>query len=256
MDSIFKICKKGTCGITISGLEKDNDEYLSEDGEIIVSTRNYAYTQTITLNAVTSINSLGEEKVQAVDIVEHDIDCIDESDMILPIDGLYTITHIILPTEKWLQYVLDRDSTALVAYNLIYYFNTVDTTFMRYINGESSIVSIEEILSANANPPISVTEKTSTIIRGDKNTFCTCYINECFYKLCKDLLVEASSRCKLSALSVQNRDIIWMGLNVIKYLVELNQFYEAQRILESISQCGTLCKNITLIGGSGCGCNK
>lgn len=44
MDSIFKLCKKGTCGITITGLEKDNDEYLNEDDEIIVSTRNYAYS--------------------------------------------------------------------------------------------------------------------------------------------------------------------------------------------------------------------
>ena len=41
MDSVFKICKKGACGITITGLEKDNDEYLNEDGEVAVSTRNY-----------------------------------------------------------------------------------------------------------------------------------------------------------------------------------------------------------------------
>lgn len=38
MDSVFKICKKGACGITITGLEKDNDEYLNETSEITVST--------------------------------------------------------------------------------------------------------------------------------------------------------------------------------------------------------------------------
>ena len=48
MDSVFKICKKGACGITITGLERDNDEYLNETDEITVSTRNYAYSQTVT----------------------------------------------------------------------------------------------------------------------------------------------------------------------------------------------------------------
>lgn len=51
MDSIFKISKSGTSGILIEGLEKDNSEYIAEDG-ILVSTRNYAYSQTITLNTL------------------------------------------------------------------------------------------------------------------------------------------------------------------------------------------------------------
>ena len=93
MDSVFKICKKGACGITITGLEKDNDEYLNEDGEVAVSTRNYTYSQTVTINAITSIKSSGEEITQKYDIVEHVIDCIDESEMEMPIDGLYEVTH-------------------------------------------------------------------------------------------------------------------------------------------------------------------
>lgn len=71
MDSVFKICKKGACGITITGLERDNDEYLNETDEITVSTRNYAYSQTVTLNAITSIKSSGDEVTQKYDIVEH-----------------------------------------------------------------------------------------------------------------------------------------------------------------------------------------
>ena len=69
MDSVFKICKKGACGITITGLERDNDEYLNEADEITVSTRNYAYSQTVTLNAITSIKSSGDEVTQKYDVV-------------------------------------------------------------------------------------------------------------------------------------------------------------------------------------------
>lgn len=264
MDSVFKICKKGACGITVTGLEKDNDEYLNETGEITVSTRNYAYSQTITLNAITSIKSSGDEVIQKYDIVEHVIDCIDESDLEMPIDGLYEVSHIILPTEVWLSYVLERDPTALTAYSSIYYYSIQAESFMKYIEGESTAVTVEEVLAVNALPPSSVTEKTTTIIRGDKNTFCVCHINECFYKLCKNLLGDLPGRCKNRLSDVQtliyNRDIIWMAINVIKYLIELKQYYEAQRVLEDITQCGGICKDVMVdkntIGGGGCGCNN
>lgn len=262
MDSVFKICKKGTCGITITGLEKDNDEYLNEDDEIVVSTRNYAYSHTITLNAITSIKSNGDETIQKYEIVIHDIDCIDESDMEMPIDGLYEVTHIILPNEKWLAYVIERDKGALTAYNLIYYYDTPSDTFMKYVDEESIPVSVEEVLKVNALPPSDVKDKTHTIIRGDKNTFCLCHLNECFYRLCKNLLGELPGRCrnKLDDIKLQiyNRDIVWMAINVIKYLIELAQYYEAQRVLEDITQCGGICKDAdkTTIGGNGCGCNN
>lgn len=262
MDSVFKICKKGTCGITITGLERDNDEYLNEDSEITVSTRNYAYSQTITLNAITSIKSTGEETTQKYDIVEHVIDCIDESDIEMPIDGLYEVTHIILPTDVWLKYVLERDKSALTVYNLIYYYDTQSQSFMKYVDEESVAVSVEEILEVNATPPTDVKEKTTTIIRGDKNTFCMCHLNECFYRLCKNLLGDLPGRCqnKLDDVKmlIYNRDIIWMGINVIKYLIELAQYYEAQRVLEDITQCGGICKDVDRVveGGGGCGCNN
>lgn len=262
MDSIFKICKKGNCGILVTGLERDNDEYLNEEDEIIVSTRNYSYSQTVTINTLTSIKSTGEETLQAFDVVIHNIDCIDESDIAMPIDGLYEVTHIILPNEKWLSYVIERDKSALNAYNLIYYYDTTINSFMKYIDEESVQVSLEEILEVNAIPPSEIGEKTNTIIRSDKNTFCICHINECFYTICKNLLGLLPQRCKNKLddikLLIYDRDILWMALNVIKYLIELSQYYEAQRILENIIQCGGVCANSynNLIESTNCGCNS
>ena len=181
----------------------------------------------------------------------------------MPIDGLYEVTHIILPTDVWLEYVLERNPTALTAYNSVYYYDTQSESFMKYVDEESVGVTVEEILEVNATPPATVTEKTTTIIRGDKNTFCVCHINECFYRLCKNLLGNLPGRCKNKTddvkMLIYNRDIIWMAINVIKYLIELGQYYEAQRVLEDITQCGGICKDVMIdkntIGGGGCGCN-
>lgn len=260
MDSIFKVCKSGPCSITVTGLEKDNDEYLTGE-EIIVSTRNYSYEQTVTINVLTSITSQGEETVQGQDIVKHEIDCIDESEFTMPIDGLYEIIHIILPNNTWLDYVLERDESALDAYNLIYYYDLTTETFKKYQDGQSIDVELDEILQVNATPPSDIIEKTTTIIRSEKNTFGLCYINECFYNICKSLLTVLPRLClnkqEEYKLLIQNRDILWMALNVIKYLLELKQYYEAQRILEEVIQCGGICKNngiSNIKGESNCGC--
>lgn len=259
MDSIFKICKNGPCGITISGLERDNDEYLDETEDIIISTRNYAYSQCTTINVLISITSDNTETLQDYSIVEHTIDCIDESDMIMPIDGLFQISHIIIPNKLWLDYVLEKDSSALDAYNLIIYYDSGQ--FYKYTKESVTEITIDEILKVDATPPTDVRETTNTVIRSDKNTFCLCHINDCFYKLCKSLLGSLPGKCYNKVedikLNIYNRDIIWMSINVIKYLIELSQYYEAQRILEDILQCGNLCKNVNVIsGGYNCGCTN
>ena len=48
-----------------------------------------------------------------------------------------------------------------------------------------------------------------------------------------------------------------MAINVIKYQLETNQLYEAQRILEDVNKCSYFCDSITLNSNSyGCGCNS
>lgn len=261
MDSIFKISKKGLCGITVTGLELDNDEYLSEDN-VIISTRNYTYQQSVTINVLKSINAQQEETVRDVKIVQHKVDCIDESDFEMEIDGLHSIIHIILPTQEWLNHVLTHSPESLEAYYGVYYYDINTSQYKKYENGTSWLVSLEEILEINAVPPISITELTTTIIRNSKSTFCLCKIRECFYQICKKLLQVYPVKCPdksddLSQLQYY-RDIIWMALNVVKYLLEKEQFYEAQRILEEITYCGSICGNLNTVkkSNSSCGCSQ
>ena len=258
MDSIFKICKKGNCGISIIGLEKDNNEYINEDNELY-SIRSYKYSESITINVVSSITSDGEYTIQAEELVTHVSTGIDQADVEFPIDGLYEVTHIILPNQLYISKWSDSFTTA--HYSDLYYYDEEDNQYKLYNikTKESIVVTLDNILEVNSLSENKEGGKTS-IIRSDQNTFCMCYINECFYRLCKDILSKFCGKCinKLGYTKedVYNRDIIWMSINIIKYLIGFGQYYEAQRILESITQCGNICREQNPKKGGGCGCHS
>ena len=237
MDSIFKITKISSCGVTITGLEKDNSEYLAEDASVLISNRNYTYSHTITLNIFNSVSSDEIFTLKGSQVVAHG--GIDQCNFEFPIDGLYQVTHMIIPTSEWLSYVLSNDASALEPYTLIYYYDVVNNKFKEYKNNREA--TIDEILQIN---PL-----TTTIIRGDKLTFSICKLQESLYCVCKQLFTDLL-QCSSPIQSRQCRDITWMAINVIKYLLDTEQYYEAQHTLEKVSSCLTFNNTTT----NGCNC--
>jgi len=70
-----------------------------------------------------------------------------------------------------------------------------------------------------------------------------------------------SERCDAAtkyAQDIFNRDLVWMTINVIKYSIEIGQYYEAQRFLENLIGCGNICAEYISDNkkGSGCGCSN
>ena len=248
MDSIFKITKNGTCGILVDGLELDNSEYISPEG-VWVSTRNYTYLHSNTLNVLYSMKFDGTETMEAYKVVDHVTNPIDRSEFTFRVDGLYEISHLIIPNRDWLNYVLKNNASALTAYSLVYFIE--NGLFYKYTAGVITEVTLTEIMSVNPN--------TTTIIRCDKSTFCTCYISECFNKLCASIFESISLRCSNKTAEkdlIRDRDILWMAINVIKYQLETNQLYEAQRVLESVTLCSDICSGSTTNYLNTCGCNN
>lgn len=90
--------------------------------------------------------------------------------------------------------------------------------------------------------------------------FQTCRLKKCFINICYQIFDQvASINCNKSSLDknlVYKRDLIWSALNVIKYMTEVDQFEEAERLLERIMGCNGLCDNQCNDGhkSSGCGC--
>lgn len=193
MNSLFRISKIGTTGIQVDGLESDNGEYISPEG-VWVSTRNYTYLHSVTINTLTSITSDGVETFQQYKVTDHTTNPLDTSLFTLSKDGLYGISHIILPNQTWLAYILETESSSLSNYSNIYYYNTTDSKIYKYTSGISSEITISELLLADYADP-TVTTLGTTIIRSDKNTFIMYYINTCFNNACKNLLTQIPKSC-------------------------------------------------------------
>jgi len=49
-------------------------------------------------------------------------------------------------------------------------------------------------------------------------------------------------------------------MNIVKYMTDLNQLDEAERIIEQVTSCNGICNNeqnqTNRINSSGCGCSK
>ena len=117
MNSSFNITKNGNCGITVTGTD---DGYLTNDGT--VSTRNYTFAESLTIDAITGISSEEEETYETSEIVPHtDIDAMN---FVFKHDGLYKVTHIIIPGASWLAKVKSLDAESLKLYTSIYYYDT------------------------------------------------------------------------------------------------------------------------------------
>lgn len=97
-------------------------------------------------------------------------------------------------------------------------------------------VNIEEII--NINPEVGGI--TSEYIY----YFGICNLKKCFVKICQDIFSQNYNMCKESNNSLSyKRDLLWSAINVITYLVEMNELEEAQKLLEDITSCNGLCNN-------------
>ena len=146
----------------------------------------------------------------------------------LPKDGLYLIRKASVPTSESNSYYY-KDG--------IFYHNLTE-------------ISLEELLEINP--------EVSNIEIEDFFYFSTCNLKKCFISVCQEIFKNTSSICKTNINNhelIYKRDLIWSIINVIKYMVDLEQFEEAERLLEEAMACNGLCPQNTN-NDCGCGCGK
>lgn len=222
MDSVFKISNYNNCGIYIQGLESDNGEYLAETSPVLPSRRNYAYSQSITLNVIQSVDKNNNATFISSDFITHTVGSPDTQTVTLNVDGIIRVSHIILPTIDWYTSVNSQDSSFIAnTYTDVCYYNNGNI----YFNG--NIITVNSLLSKNYTD--SGSGLTTTIIRSDKDTFLTFKIQDDFAQLCRRILINLPSQTDAI---LYNRDLIWMFINMMNYSIDLGNTYEAQRYLE------------------------
>ena len=109
-------------------------------------------------------------------------------------------------------------------------------------------VSLDEII--NVNPEV------SHIKMAFYYYFQLCNLRKCYVDAASKVLNSAASiRCdsKVSHQDIYKRDLLWSAINVISYLADMEQFEEAERLLEKVTGCNGLCDNNNVKCGCGCG---
>ena len=85
--------------------------------------------------------------------------------------------------------------------------------------------------------------------------FQICHLRQCFVEICKDILNRAAplecSPQQIDKHLTYKRDLLWAAINVINYLVEQEQYEEADRLLTRITGCNGLCESKS---NCNCGC--
>lgn len=249
MDVVFKLVKRGEFGLLVEGLEGDSGQYLKED-DVRISHRNYRWSDSATVNFLISVDAEGIETITKYAIEDHATCCLDQHTFELEKDSLYRVARFILPTKDWVIAYLETDPTNFL-YDKIHY---VDNGALCFWENDSFV----EGLDIKQLVEIEVTSRT-TIIRGDKNTFAIYHLNKCFNTLVKNLLSKLRGTGNCSSVEIEalqmDRDIVWMFLNAIKYALELGRLFEAQRLLEQLNKCNTICTNTKPTKRkNGCGC--
>ena len=235
MEVNFSLCKHGACGLSITGFEKENYQYLDEFSD---DYGKFTYLDTVSVNVMIPLNAKEEEGKYEYTIKEHTAhDLIDQTVMEFPKDGLYRIVHAIIPTKQW------KDQYTGDSYETIYYYD--DGQFYKN-DGEQ--VDIEEVIGCNQN--------LTTVFSDSQLTFSSCQLQECYYKYSNKFLEDYCASGKCYNKSSVEFDILWIGMHVMRYLLDLGRLYEAQYVLEKLTGCTGICyqKNKINIKGNGCGC--
>lgn len=238
----ISICADQNCTIKI--LEEKSGDYLPETSTEQAFNR-FKYSDTV------SIDVLQLNKISGSEVYQPTISLRNEKKVItLPVtfDGWFNVCHLVIPSERWFNSQLNSPNSSLGLYETVYYSD--GENIYKYINNSSSIVQVSELILRN-------TEGT-TISIVKKDYVSICYLKKCYLNICYQLFrSQAFGECFNSNIDDElryRRDLVWMAINVIQYMVEDNQLAEAQRIITELEGCNGVCKQIES-KSTGCGCS-
>lgn len=247
MDLKIKLTKCNACDeckVTV----QDESTYLPEDSTGTVKGK-FKFSETVSID-ILSLNKTSDTVYVNTVYSMHSIK--ENSTIEITSDGWFSLIHVVLPSIEWFNKEKAKsEGSALGLYNIVYY--TDGKQIYKYIDDTSKVVTIAEIVEVNPiNTTISVVSEDFISI---------CYLRKCYINLCNQIFQNRGfSSCwkdnKIDSEMVYKRDLVWMALNVIKYLTECEQLAEVERIIETINGCNGLCSSSSTKNSNGCGCSK
>ena len=245
MELNINVTTSNNCKIIVS----DISTYLAEDFSGTVKGK-FKYSGTVSID-VLQHNKTTETVYRDPIYTKHDT--LQPINIPVEFDGWFDVIHLVLPSIEWFNREIDKsEGSALGLYDLVYFSDGID--IYKYLDGNVSQVTINEVLEVN---PIN-----TTISKTNRDYVSICFLRKCYINLCQQIFEDRGfSRCwnknKVDSELIYKRDLVWMAINVIKYLTECEQLAEVERIIETIQGCNGLCVSSNLTSKTnGCGCSK
>ena len=240
MELNINITTSDKCKIVV----QDVSTYLAEDFSGIVKGK-FKYSDTI------SIDVLQHNQTLKTIYTKHDT--LKSVDIPIGFDGWFSLVHLVIPNIELFNKELEKtEGSALGLYDIVYFSDGID--IYKYINGETSQVTIDDILEINT--------VNTTISRISRDFVSICFLRKCYINLCQQIFNDRGiSKCwnknKVNSELIYKRDLVWMAINVVKYLTQCEQLAEADRVIKTIQGCNGLCVSTNLTNSTnGCGCSK
>lgn len=189
-------------------------------------------------------------------------------------DGIYEYNKYLIPTLEYLLVDTDKkDVDGNMLYNElclkdayfyykgdIYYIdyseNDGDFVIAEYLTADNFIKTYAQFVLSNSVKQ-SLEDLSENTEIGNQTYFCKkiaftyCNLIKCFVSLQSNL---ANNLCDTSCEknNVYNRDFLLSTIYVLDYLRDINNFKEAQRILDNINECGGFCKEFETLTKCNC----
>ncbi len=161
-------------------------------------------------------------------------------------DGSYTINRYFIPSLEF--YTANHTNSIYDGKDMFYMDNEI---IYKIIDSTATPITV----TAFINSPFS----NSDVIYVSTTFISTCLTNACYFKVLSTILDINIGACemtnKLNEL-VQLRDLIYMTLEVIKYLKDQNNITQVQKLIDALDICGGICATALYPRTfSNCGCN-
>lgn len=171
-------------------------------------------------------------------------------------DGWLTIYYLVLPTKEWFIRA-SKTSNILDLYDIVYYVSKGNVYWYQSNTQEfGQVHQLQELIDLAQLPNVKTTLSYAKADRVSIFNLEKCYINLCQQIFESRGFSQCYNKNNIDSELIYKRDLVWMAINVIKYLAECNQPYEVERIIELLYSCNGVCGDKKVrSNGKGCGCS-
>lgn len=185
------------------------------------------------------------------------------SKFILDVDGTYSYYKLVIPV---LDHFYKEDKYKGLNNELFFYNGKI---YKSNLNRDEETDDVSYILE-NSEEIINYIEAYELVQNGGasqtfycpkENVFSVCKLQRCLVSLQRQLLLTNKCDCGRNNcndnVSLRNqRDFLLSALYVFDYLKDIRNFTEAQRILDNLSACGSICGDKLNDLNNDCGCGN